>query len=389
MTSDGRISSFKGPDGQEDMPYLLSPGPVTTSRGVRFAALADWGPHDAEFQSIYVDALKRIKKMAGCGDEFVCVPVQGPGSFAVEAAIGSFCPSKRKKTLVVSNGAAAQRAYNVLQRLERPAVFIEALPHQALDPASVAAALDADRNISTLWLCHAEGTTGIVNPIAEITKIASQRGKAVIVDASLTFGAVPIHMTEEGIDALVCSASQCLEGLPGFSFVIARRGLVEAGKGESHSAALDLYDQLQAVEAGETDVSLPTTHLIVALRQALVELELEGGVDARLQRYTRNANVLRERLRAMGFSLLLSDIDASFIVQTVLAPRDAKFDFAKFQARLRAKGFLVSEGAMVDQDTFRIGTIGQVNDSVMKQLIETMEGVLRDMGVRELAPAKT
>ncbi len=111
---------FPGPEGQEDMPYLLTPGPLTTSRTVKLAMLADWGSRDVEFRKIVGDIRKRILQLANCDGRYECVIMQGSGTFAIEAALGSLCPDKRRKTLVVANGAYGDRAAQILERIGGP-----------------------------------------------------------------------------------------------------------------------------------------------------------------------------------------------------------------------------------------------------------------------------
>ena len=380
-------TSFNGPEGQEDMPYLLTPGPLTTSRTVKLALLADWGSRDVEFRAVVKDIRDELKKMAGCDDSYECVIVQGSGTFAIEATLGSLRPPKRKKTLVVANGAYGDRAAQILERLGRAVTKIDKGDSTAPTAADVEAAMAADHAINHVWVIHCETTSGIVNPIDEISRVVKARDGVVMVDAMSSFGALPLDMVKDKIDVMVSSSNKCIEGIPGFSYVIVKRALLEEAKGQSHSVVLDLYEQWKGLEANGQFRFTPPTHALVAFRQALREHAAEGGVAARGARYKRNADVLVTRLKAMGFQMLLGDNERGPIIQTILSPGDPKFDFEKLYNGLRDRGFAIYPGKLTKRPSFRIGTIGQVNENVMKNVVTAIEEVLKEMDVRSMAPA--
>jgi 2-aminoethylphosphonate-pyruvate transaminase len=377
---------FKGPPGQEDMPYLLTPGPLTTSRTVKLAMLADFGSRDIEFRAIVSEIRRELKRLAGCDDSYECVIVQGSGTFAIEAALGSLAPAKKKKTLVVANGNYGDRAAAILETIGRPVVKIDKGDSASPTVADVAAALDADADITHIWIVHCETTSGIVNPITEIGALARERGKIYMVDAMSSFGALPLDMVGDKMDVMVSSSNKCIEGVPGFSYVLVKRDLLIASEGKSHSIVLDLFQQWKGLESNGQFRFTPPTHSMVAFRQALRELESEGGIAMRRARYQRNAEELITRMRAMGFTPLLNDNEAGPIIQTFLTPRDPKFDFEQFYESLRQRGFAIYPGKLTKRPSFRIGTIGQINDKVIKALAVAIEEVLKQMDVREFTP---
>ncbi|HHI82766.1 MAG TPA: 2-aminoethylphosphonate--pyruvate transaminase, partial [Rhizobiales bacterium] len=281
--------SFNGPEGQQDMPYLLTPGPLTTSRGVKLAMLADWGSRDIEFRAIIDEIRTRLLQMARANDDYECVLMQGAGTFSIEAALSAFCPSGRKrKTLVVANGAYGARAAKILERLRRPHLVLTSDEETTPDPARVREVLASDADIEAVFVVHCETTTGIINPYREIASAARDNGAICILDAMSSFGAIEIGMPADNVDVLVSSANKCIEGVPGFGYVLCRRDLLEASKGKSHSLSLDLYDQWQAMEKNGQFRFTPPTHLLAAFHQALIEHENQGGVAARGARYERN-----------------------------------------------------------------------------------------------------
>jgi 2-aminoethylphosphonate-pyruvate transaminase len=302
-------AAFKGPPGQEDMPYLLTPGPLTTSRTVKHAMLADWGSRDIEFRHLVGDIRQRLLRLAGAMDGYECVLMQGSGTFAIEAALGSFTPTGEEDgtTLVVINGAYGTRCAKILDRLGRPNVTLDVGDSRAPTPEELAEAIEADEAIGTVIVVHCETTSGIVNPLPELAAAVKSRGKRLIVDAMSSFGAIPLDMAEMDIDVMVSSSNKCIEGVPGFGYVICRRDLLEGSRGRSHSIALDLYDQWQAMEGNGQFRFTPPTHALAAFHQALMEHAAEGGVKARGQRYWTNRDVLVAAMRDLGFRTLLSD----------------------------------------------------------------------------------
>ena len=380
------VPSYTGPEGQEDMPYLLTPGPLTTSRSVKLAMLADYGSRDVEFRDIVRSIRDKLLALAGCGNQYECVIMQGSGTFAIEAALGSFCPERRRKTLVVINGSYGERAAKILDRIGRPYAIIDKGDSVAPTVEDVTTMLDADKTISHVFVVHCETTSGIINPVAEISKAAKERGKTVMVDAMSSFGAIPLDMEEAGIDVMVSSSNKCIEGVPGFSYVLARRLMIEACLGKCHSVVLDLHEQWKGLEKNGQFRFTPPTHALVAFHQALVEHEKQGGVEGRGGRYWRNAGVLVKGMRALGFTTLLDDATAGPIIQTFLTPRDPNFDFEKFYEALRARGFAIYPGKLTKRPSFRIGTIGQIDEKVMESALRAIKEVLREMKVTDLRP---
>jgi 2-aminoethylphosphonate-pyruvate transaminase len=378
--------SFKGPDGQEDMPYLLTPGPLTTSRTVKLALLADWGSRDTEFRQVVHEIRAELLRLAGCDDTYECVIMQGSGTFAIEAALGCFAPAKRKKTLVVANGAYGRRAAKILDHIGRANILISKGDTTQLSVSHIAKTLEEDRTISHVWLIHCETTSGIVNPLGDLAQAAKQAGKIFMVDAMSSFGGIHVDMVRDGIDVLVSSSNKCIEGIPGFSYVLVKRELLKASQGQCHSVVLDLYEQWKGLEANGQFRFTPPTHALVAFRQALRELEDEGGVTARNARYARNAEVVVKGLGELGIQPLLSGNESGPIIQTFLTPGDPNFKFDVFYDELRKRGFAIYPGKLTKRESFRIGTIGRLDADVMVRVVAAIKDVLRDMNVRDMAP---
>jgi 2-aminoethylphosphonate-pyruvate transaminase len=380
--------SFEGPEGQEDMPFLLTPGPLTTSRGVKMALLADWGSRDIEFRKLVNEIRQELLRIAGCDETYECVIMQGSGTFAIEAALGAFTPNRgtRKKTLVVANGAYGERAVKILDHIGRPNERISKTDVTQLAPEHFTVQLDEDKTISHVWLIHCETTSGIVNPLSELAQAAKSRGRIFMVDAMSSFGALEVDMVRDQIDVLVSSSNKCVEGIPGFSYILVKRELLEASQGQSHSVVLDLYEQWKGLETNGQFRFTPPTHALVAFRQALRELDEEGGTPARLKRYQRNAEVLLQGMDAIGIKPLLSANESGPIIQTFLTPRDSNFKFEEFYEALRTRGFAIYPGKLTQRDSFRVGTIGHLDEKVMARAVAAIKDVLREMNVKDMMP---
>ena len=382
-------NNFKGPEGQEDMPYLLTPGPLTTSRGVKLAMLADWGSRDVEFRSVIAEIRTDLLEIANADDTYECVLMQGAGTFAIEAALGSFAPRARNpKTLIVINGAYGHRAAKILDHIGSRAyeTIIKGDSDRPPSATEVEKALEANPKIEFVFVVHCETTSGIINPIEDIVAVCKRMDKTVMVDAMSSFGGIPFDMTANGIDVMVSSSNKCIEGVPGFSYVLVKRDLLTQSAGNCHAVVLDLYDQWQVMEANGQFRFTPPTHALVAFHQALKEFKSQGGVRERNARYENNKQVLLLGMRAMGFETLLSDDVSGPIIQTFLTPADSHYDFDAFYEALRARGFAIYPGKLTKQPSFRIGTIGQLDETVMKAVLEAIREVMKEMGVKSASP---
>ncbi len=362
-------------------PYLLTPGPLTTSHATKAAMLRDWGSWDDDFNQVTADIRRQLLAMAeAASDEFACVPMQGSGTFAVESALAC-ATDPNGKVLVLMNGAYGKRAAQLLHMMGRRYVTLDKGDYLPPHPDEVAALLEQDPEITSVFLVHCETSSGILNPLEAIAEVVHAHGKTLVVDAMSSFGGVPISLAKTPIDVLVSSANKCIEGVPGFGFVILRQALLEAGKGRAHSLSLDLYAQWEYMERTGQWRFTPPTHTVVAFQAALAQHREEGGVPGRCARYTRNRDALVNGMRSLGFSTLLEDEWLSPIITTFLSPTDPAFEFNAFYAALKARGFLIYPGKLTEVESFRIGCIGQLDATVIAELLSAIQEALADMDV--------
>ncbi|MCW5748681.1 MAG: 2-aminoethylphosphonate--pyruvate transaminase [Alphaproteobacteria bacterium] len=367
-------------------PLLFTPGPLTTSRAVKQAMVHDWGSRDATFIAINRMVMERIAEMAGGSGTHVTVPMQGSGTFAVEAMITTFVPRDGKLLLLV-NGAYGQRAARIARIAGRAVALHETAEDTPIDVARLDAALAADAAISHVFAVHCETTSGILNPIAEIAAVVARHGRRLLIDAMSSFGALAIDARRIRFDALAASSNKCLEGVPGLGFVVCHREALAACAGNATTLVLDLHDQAQAFDKTGQYRFTPPIHVIVALGTAIEEHAAEGGVAGRGARYRENCRVLVEGMRALGFRTLLPDALQAPIIVTFHMPRDPAFAFQTFYDRLKDRGYVIYPGKLTVADSFRMGCIGRLDAGHMRGAVAAVGEILAEMGVGTGAPA--
>ena len=368
-----------------ETPLLLTPGPLTTALRTREAMLRDWGSRDTAFVELSERIRNRILAIAEAQATHVCVPLQGSGTFVVEATLGTLIPAGGK-VLVLVNGAYGSRIATICRILSIEHRVLEWDEIEPVDGARVAAVLATDRQLTHVAVAQCETTSGILNPVAEIASVVTHAGRSLIVDAMSAFGAIELSATRVPFDALIASSNKCLEGVPGIGFAIVRRKALEDACGNARSLSLDLYDQWRVMEANGQWRFTPPTHVLAALDVALDAHSDEGGVVGRGIRYRRNCEVLIRGMRALGFQTLVADDLQAPIIVSFATPRDTRFDFASFYRRLADRGFLIYPGKLTDRSAFRIGCIGHLNSADMQEVVRSVGEVLNEMGVEDGAP---
>jgi 2-aminoethylphosphonate-pyruvate transaminase len=368
-------------------PWLLTPGPLTTSIAVKQAMLHDWGSRDQAFIAMNRRVRERLVALAGGEGTHVCVPMQGSGTFAVEAAIGTLVP-RAGKLLVLVNGAYGRRMVMIAGVIGRACTSIETAEDTAVSPEALDRALAAEPAISHVAVVHCETTSGILNPVDTIAAVCARHGRKLLIDAMSAFGALPLDLGQTACDAIMASANKCLEGVPGMGFVIVRRSSLEAAAGNAHSLSLDLLAQWRGFEQNAQWRFTPPTHVVAAFDQALDEHAAEGGVAGRGARYRRNMQILLQGMAAHGFESLLPPALQAPIIATFRMPADPAFAFDRFYEGLWRRGYVIYPGKLTIADSFRIGCIGHLGEREMHGVVGAVGETLAEMGVRSGAPPK-
>jgi 2-aminoethylphosphonate-pyruvate transaminase len=367
-------------------PILLTPGPLTTSLATKAAMLRDWGSWDASFNAVTARVRARLTAIVNGGGTHVCVPMQGSGTFSVEAAVNTLVP-RDGHLLVLINGAYGRRLARLTEMMGRRLTVFETAEDVPTTAADVARKLDADPSITHVGLIHCETSTGILNPLPEIAETVAQRGRRLIIDAMSSFGAIPIDAKTVPFDALIAASGKCIEGPPGMGFVFARKSALEQCAGNSTSLSLDLHDQWTYMEKTTQWRYTPPTHVVVALDAALEQYLAAGGQAARLARYAANCDTLIAGMKEMGFRPFLDARIQAPIIVTFHAPADPRYAFKAFYDKVRDKGFILYPGKLTQLETFRVGCIGAIGPEEMRHAVNAVRDALADLGIRQIAPA--
>ncbi|MBV8340855.1 MAG: 2-aminoethylphosphonate--pyruvate transaminase [Gammaproteobacteria bacterium] len=359
-------------------PILLTPGPLTTSMTTKQSMLRDWGSWDADFNSITARIRERLLAIVAGAATHECVPLQGSGTFAVEAAIGTLVP-RSGHVLVPQNGAYCQRITRICRVLGRPVTNIDYAEDAAVKPADIERALVADPAITHVALVHCETSTGILNPLEEIAAVVEREGRTLLVDAMSSFGALEIDARKVPFDALIAASGKCLEGPPGMGFVILHRAALEGAEGRCHSLAMDLYDQWVYMKKTTQWRYTPPTHVVAAFDSAIAQYLGEGGLPARHARYATNCRTLIEGMERLGLRSFLPRAIQAPIIVTFHAPPTPRYEFKSFYNAVKARGYILYPGKLTSVETFRVGCMGQLGERGIAGAVDAVGEVLAEL----------
>ena len=360
--------------------WLLTPGPLTTSPEVKEAARHDFGSRDHHFIDINRQVRERLVAIAGGQGTHACVPLQGSGTFVVEAMLGTFVP-RDGKVLILANGAYGHRMAKICEVAGRRFAVLEAAEDTPVDPHALDRALADDPDTTHVAVVHCETTTGVENPVEAIARICAEHSRGLLVDAMSAFGALPLDARTTPFEAAVAASGKCLESTPGLGFCIARHDALERARGNAHALSLDLREQYVAMEKNGQWRFTPPVQTILSLHRALEEFEAEGGVAGRGGRYRTNLKILVDGMRRLGFETLLPDSVQAPIIVTFRMPADPRFEFEDFYERMRRRGYVIYPGKLTLAPSFRIGCIGRLGPAEMHGALAAVEGILDEMGV--------
>ncbi|WP_062377276.1 2-aminoethylphosphonate--pyruvate transaminase [Demequina pelophila] len=363
----------------DDTPVLLTPGPLTTSERTRAAATRDHGSWDADFGRLTRDVCDRLLRIVGDPADAVCVPMQGSGTFSVEAAVRTLV-GPGEGILVLANGAYGERLATLARMAGRRVEVLRTATDTPPAPADVAAALDADPGLGVVAVIHCETTTGLLNPVETIADVAHARGRRVIIDAMSSFAVVDVPLAHPAVDAVVAASGKGLEALPGVGFVFLSSHAVETRRGRCDSHSLDLIAQHDYLVAHGRWRFTPPTHVVASLREALLQYEEEGGREARHARYRANSDALVEGMEALGLRLYLPEELRTPIIHTFYAPEVADWSFPRFYDAVRARGFILYPGKLTDEETFRVGCIGAIDADTIREAVAAVAEAFAELG---------
>lgn len=358
---------------------LLTPGPLTTTDAVKEVMLFDHCTWDDDYKKITQTIRRTLLELGHVTEpQYTTVLMQGSGTFGVESVLTSVV-GKKDKLLIAANGAYGLRMAEICRHAGIDFVLYEQENWKIPEAAKVADLLAADSAITHVSMVHGETTSGILNDVEAVGQVVKKAGKTFIVDAMSTFGGVDIPVADWGIDFLVSSANKCIQGVPGFSFVLANRDKLAASAGQARSLSLDLYDQWKTMETdGKWRFTSPT-HVVLAFAKALEELKAEGGVPARQARYTQNQKLLAQRLSALGFTPYLDPQVQGPVITSFHYPQGAAFTFQQMYTYIKDRGYVLYPGKVMEADTFRVGNIGEIYPADVEALATILETFLKEV----------
>ena len=365
---------------------LLTPGPLTTSLRTKLAMLKDWGSWDSDFIAITARVRQSLLDIVHGHDSHVVVPLQGSGTFSVEAAVATVVP-RDGHVLVLDNGAYCKRAAKLSHLMGRRTTVVPFAEDAAISPEVLQTHLLADKSITHVVMIHCETGAGVLNPLQAVADVCQAHGKGLIVDAMSSFAALEIDARKVHFDALVAASGKCLEGVPGMGFVFIRKAILPQCEGNNNSLAMDLYDQYNYMEKTGQWRFTPPTHVLVALNEAIAQFEEEGGQTARLKRYQSNCSTLVDGMAALGFKPFLDPAIQAPIIVTFHAPADPRYQFKTFYDIAKKNGFILYPGKLTQVETFRVGCIGAIGPAEMAQAVHAVALTLKEMGIASASPA--
>lgn len=349
---------------------LLTPGPLTTTETVKEKMLFDHCTWDDDYKKITQEIRGELLKLAGVTpEEYTAVLMQGSGSFGVESVLTSVI-GKDDCLLIAANGAYGDRMSQIAEKSGITYCVYRESYNKIPDAEVIERILQENESITHVAMVHSETTSGILNDIKSVAKVVKKLGRTIIIDAMSSFGGIPIPVGEWEIDFLISSANKCIQGVPGFSFILAKKEKLMESKGKARSLCLDLYDQWETMEKdGKWRFTSPT-HTVLAFRQAIEELKEEGGIEARYKRYASNNLLLRKKMKEMGFDAYIDPVDQGPIITTFFYPEHKNFTFSEMYDYIKARGYAIYPGKVTEAETFRIGNIGEIYEEDINKLCE-------------------
>ncbi|WP_118988029.1 2-aminoethylphosphonate--pyruvate transaminase [Photorhabdus sp. CRCIA-P01] len=357
---------------------LFTPGPSNTSDRVRAALTCDIGTRTPQMKALTQRLRQQIAEVANCGGDFSVVPLQGSGTFAVEAMLTSLLPTG-ESCLILVNGPYGERMVDICQIYELPHHVLYTDPLKPISVTDVVDYLESHPDIASLALIHFETGIGILNPLAALLELAEQRGKSVFVDSMSAFGLLPISFTSPALQAVAASSNKILHGAPGLGFVIARSSALEQPR-LRRTLSLNLQAQYHGFQHDGMWRFTPPVQVIAALSCAISEYMQQGGQAARLRRYQQIASRVIGGLAQWGIQPLVTEIYGAPVITTFVLPFSSNVLSARLLSeRLLSYQLVIYPSQVSEVNSFRIGFIGELTDHDVDRLIAAIGEIVSDI----------
>src|SRR5688572_27583615 len=356
---------------------LLNPGPANTSASVREAlVMPDLCHREPECFEMMRRCREAIVRLAGGAVDWTSVLFTGSGTAAVEATICAAVPAGGT-LLVVDNGVYGDRMLKMARAHGIATVAVRCDIFTPVWPAGVEAALVAHPEASHVAVVHHETTTGLLNPVAELARVAERHGRRLLVDAMSSLFGESLDLGQPAIDFVTASANKCLQGIPGVSFVLARRrALAELEGRAARSVYLDLHGHFASQERDNTPFT-PAVQVLHAMEQALAELA-EEGLERRIARYADNARVLRAGMARLGIEALGTPAGRSNILTTFRLPTGIGYD--ALHDAMKRRGYIIYAGqGDIRTYAFRVSNMGTLTPTDMDGVVAAFEEAIAEL----------
>lgn len=362
---------------------LLNPGPATTTDTVKMAQIVpDICPREKEFAEKMAQFRKDILGVVHADpQEYTSVLFCGSGTICIDVCVNSLLPDG-KKMLIVDNGAYSSRAAEVCRCYGLPHIDLKSSVYDIPDLKSIEDTLKTNPDIAVVYCCHHETGTGVLNPIREIGAAAHRHGAIMVADTTSSLGMIPIDVERDNIDFCMASAQKGIMAMTGLSFVIGRTTEVIKSKDYPvRSFYCNLYQQYDGFEKNGEMRFTPPVQTVYAALQGLKEYYAEGE-SSKYERHLRVNRAIHEGLRELGMKEAIRPEIQSGLVVSVLYPEDPDWDFGKVHDYCYERGFTIYPGKISTSDTFRLCSLGAIDEDDIKDFFAVFTEALDKLGVR-------
>lgn len=359
---------------------LLNPGPGTTSDEVKEAMIIpDICPREVEFCQIMESIKLDLPRVVHGERDYTSVLFTASGTGGVEAAITSAVPLEGK-LLVIENGAYGTRQCRIAEYYNIPHVSYRLAYGDYPILQDIEQYLQSDPAITHVSMVHHETTTGMLNPVEDICRLAHAHGKEVIVDAVSSFAGVAIDLEKWQAEYIISSSNKCIQGMPGLSFVIFKKSLLERLHGRGRSHYFDIYAQYTGFhDTGQMQFT-PPVQVVYALRKA-IDLFFQETIEGRVNRYRENYKILHDGLKRMGFKFLLPESQQSGILIAIKEPRNPEYSFQEMHDYMYKRGFTIYPGKGAKEATFRLAVLGDLYRKDIEDALDVLSDYLKSVGI--------
>jgi 2-aminoethylphosphonate-pyruvate transaminase len=352
---------------------LLSPGPVMLSDVVKRAAVTTVICHrEPAFSCLFERTTENLKKIARATNQYQALLLTGSGTAANEAAISSM--AALGNMIVFANGEFGERLHHLSKLYNKASRAMHFGWNRPIDLELTEREL-ASGKYSVVAMVHHETSTGMLNPVGEVARIAKKHGCYMFVDAVSSLGAEEMHVSDWDIDIVSCSSGKALAAMPGIGIIIAKHEVLDAmSRTQPVSHYFNLANYYVAAHTKKQTPNTPAVHLIAALDAATREL-----LDGKRTDVRRRALYFRKLLRKRGIAFFDHKSSASAVLTCVGLPEHVS---GAITAKLYEQNIIVYGGkGPLQGKIMQVGHIGSFEPGEYEAAIEKIFNILSLYGI--------